>query len=66
MVEHDILLTKFEHYGIRGLGNGWFKFYLTGNNFFSINSHDSSFCFVWCNQSSALSLFFFFGYMSMT
>ena len=25
-VEHDIILSKLEHYGVRGLGNEWFKF----------------------------------------
>ena len=28
-VEHDILLSKFEHYGIRSLANEWFKSYLS-------------------------------------
>ena len=29
IVERDILLSKLEHYGIRGLANEWFKFYLS-------------------------------------
>ena len=37
-VEYDILLSKLEHYGIRGLPNEWFKSYLSN----SINGYDSN------------------------
>ena len=28
-VDHNIILKKLEHYGIRGIANDWFKFYLS-------------------------------------
>ena len=42
-VDHQILLKKMEHYGIRGLANNWFKSYLTNRQqFVSINGFNSS------------------------
>ena len=32
-VEHNILLTKLEYHGIRGLTNDWFKSYLSDKLF---------------------------------
>ena len=42
-MEHDILLAKLEHYGIRGLANEWFRSYLSNRKqYVSINGHESS------------------------
>ena len=41
-VDHQILLKKLEHYGIRGLANNWFKSYLLNRQqFVSINGFNS-------------------------
>ena len=42
-VEHDILLSKLEHYSICGLANDWFKSYLSNRKqYVSINGYDSN------------------------
>jgi len=41
-VDHNILLAKLEHYGIRGLPNEWFRSSLTNRQqFISLNNFDS-------------------------
>ena len=41
-VGHKILLSKLEHYGIRGTANDWFKSYLTNRRqYVSINGFNS-------------------------
>ena len=41
--EHDIVLSKLEHYGIHGFANEWFKYYLSNRKqYISINGYDST------------------------
>ena len=43
IVDHDILLTKLDHYGIRGLSHDWSRSYLEGRQqFVSIGNQAST------------------------
>ena len=43
MVDHDVLLRKLDHYGIRGTAKDWFNSYLTNRvKFVSINGFNST------------------------
>ena len=41
-VDHDILLTKLDHCGIRGLSNDWFRSYLKGRQQFVYTANQAS------------------------
>ena len=48
-VDHQILLAKLNHYGIRGISNDWFKSYLSNRSqYVSINGCESGFVVLNC------------------
>ena len=47
--DHQIRLVKMNHYGIRGVSNDWFKYYLSHcNHHVSINGYDSGLVAISC------------------
>ena len=52
-VDHQILLAKLNHYGIRGVSNDWFKSCLS-NWYLSINGYDSGLAAIKCGVSPRL------------
>ena len=66
-VDHQILLAKLNHYGIRGVSNDWFKSYLSNRNWYvSINGFDSGLTSIDCGipQGSVLGPLLFLLYIN--
>ena len=60
-VNHKTLLSKLEHYGIRGCALEWFRSYLSDRKHVSVNGKSSSLLTISCGvpQDSVLGPYFF-------
>ena len=66
-VDHQILLAKLNHYGIRGVSNYWFKSYLSHcSQYVSINGYDTGLATTNCgvSQGSVLGPLLFLLYIN--
>ena len=66
-VDHQILLAKLNHYGIRGVSNDWFKSYLSNRyQYVSINGYESGLAAINCGvtQGSVLDPLLFLLYIN--
>ena len=55
IVDHQILLSELDHYGICGVSNDWFKTYLSNHNrYVSVNGYDSGLAAINCGVPKAL------------
>ena len=66
-VNHDVLLSKLEHYRIRGAALNWFQSYLSEHKqFVSLNGHSSQTCDIICGvlRGSVLGPFLFLIYIN--
>ena len=56
-IDHQILLAKLNHYGIRGVSNDWFKSYLSNHNqYVSINGYESGLAVINCGVPHGFAL----------